>query len=96
MQSDSHLVSQARVATLARGAPDQELVPTQGRVVEHGTCPLNESCPGHMGRGSPSSASTSEQPDPNPVAMLELQPATPLLTSVCNCGSSFDLSWPVA
>ena len=63
MLNDNHLVSQAEVGTLARGVLDQELVVAQGHVVECGTCQLGESCPGHMGQGSPSSAGAFEQPD---------------------------------
>ena len=96
MLNDNHPVSQAKVGTLAKGEPDQELILAQGCVAECGTCRLNKLCPGHAGWGSPSFPSAFGQPDPILVAVLGLQPAAPLLTGICNHGSSFYLSWPVA
>ena len=96
MLNGNHPVSQVEVGTMAKGAPDQELIPAQGHLVEHGICWFDKSCPGHVDQGSPSSVDTLKQTDPNPVAMPGLQPAAPLLAGIGNCGSLSYLSWLVA
>ena len=52
MLNGNHLVSQVEAETLARGVPDQELVPVQGCVTECDTYWFSKSCPDLVSRGS--------------------------------------------